>query len=440
MVLKLAFTSVLFTIAVSLLYSESFTYPNTYLSYANISQIRTKTMSSLLTYYMEKPVYIKVKERIYTYTYEDLGVSLDKHLTEKTIYERNRKIVPLNIIEYIHALTSKTLLFPTLSFLKDYHAFMRNTVFDFTETVDEIVVDEQNKALIYHENAQRYKIDGENLSSLLVYNFGKDGAILEPRLIKIENTAKHQYEEQNKKIETVYAKPVLVVLKGGKDATNIRLSSEQLKSILSFELGAGNTIQFKTNSDALRASLEPYISMYDSEHDKTFSLINLKKELSLLASSRFNGERADVVESRIDYVPNSDGTRAKKYIEIDISQQRMYLFENTEVVSTYRISTGKYYPTPTGEFKILNKAVNAFSDIYHVWMPYWMAFYYHPGLNAYFGIHELPYWISNNGQKVQRPRANIGTPSTGGCIALDIDTAKIVYEFSEVNMPVYVYD
>lgn len=141
----------------------------------------------------------------------------------------------------------------------------------------------------------------------------------------------------------------------------------------------------------------------------------------------------------VDEGPNSDGALSKKYIEVDLTQQKMYLFHNGTVKQSYAISSGLDYPTPTGKFIIFNKATNAYSSIYHVWMPYWLGFYVDPKLHASFGIHELPYWYSK-GVKIRRPRENIGSPHTGGCIALDIGKAKEVYMFADIGTPMYIFD
>ena len=111
------------------------------------------------------------------------------------------------------------------------------------------------------------------------------------------------------------------------------------------------------------------------------------------------------------------------------------------MLKSYPISTGLYYPTPVGRFKIMNKALEGYSDIYNVYMPYWMAFYYGwaGGQDAYFGIHELPYWYAD-GERKQRPREFLGSPHTGGCVSLDIGAAKEVYDYSFVGMDVVVYE
>lgn len=147
----------------------------------------------------------------------------------------------------------------------------------------------------------------------------------------------------------------------------------------------------------------------------------------------------DVKQEVLDEGPNSDGRLAHKYIEVDLTQQKMYLFSNGMVKKSYSISSGLDYPTPTGKFVIFNKATNAYSSIYHVWMPYWLGFYVDPELHASFGIHELPYWWSG-GVKMRKPRENIGSPHTGGCIALDIGKGKEVYAFADIGTPMYIFD
>jgi lipoprotein-anchoring transpeptidase ErfK/SrfK len=138
--------------------------------------------------------------------------------------------------------------------------------------------------------------------------------------------------------------------------------------------------------------------------------------------------------------PNTEGEVAEKYIEIDLSQQKMYLWEGGENVAVHRVSSGLYYATPPGHYQILNKANNAYSYIYHVWMPFWMAFSLDPQVNAYLGIHELPYWVDGVGQEIRRPRDFIGSPHTGGCVSLDVGEAELVYNWAEVGTPVWIFE
>jgi len=81
-----------------------------------------------------------------------------------------------------------------------------------------------------------------------------------------------------------------------------------------------------------------------------------------------------------------------------------------------------------------------YSNIYQDWLPWWMGFAYSSELNAYFGIHEQPYKLTTDGQIMQASPQAIGTPSTGGCVALAPGAAEAVYTFADVGTPVYIYN
>jgi hypothetical protein len=198
-------------------------------------------------------------------------------------------------------------------------------------------------------------------------------------------------------------------------------------------------VNFGLNNDLFNDLVAVKINKYNTP-DKKIDLEEIKRNLLLTVRSRFDSNQSGTIIASPALSSNSHGELAPKYIEVDLSQQMMYLFENGKQLANYRISSGLYHPTPTGQFKIMNKAVNAFSDIYHVWMPYWMAFAYDPQLNAYFGIHELPYWISQSGQRISRSQDNVGAPSTGGCVSLGMKDSKTVYDFSDIDMPLYIFD
>ena len=50
-----------------------------------------------------------------------------------------------------------------------------------------------------------------------------------------------------------------------------------------------------------------------------------------------------------------DATSSNKWIDINLSEQRVYMKEGTNTVGSFLISSGKWAPTPTGEFAIWTK-------------------------------------------------------------------------------------
>lgn len=126
-----------------------------------------------------------------------------------------------------------------------------------------------------------------------------------------------------------------------------------------------------------------------------------------------------------------------KFIEVNKSNQRAYLFENGKLVRELVISTGITWETPTGNFKVLNKVPMTISYSRIWYMPWYLPI---GTINGpyYFGFHEIPYQVSYNGMIYSRDPETIGSPATGGCIQLLKGQAKEVYDWADVGMPVYI--
>lgn len=125
-----------------------------------------------------------------------------------------------------------------------------------------------------------------------------------------------------------------------------------------------------------------------------------------------------------------------KYIDIDISQQLLTLFENGKTLGSYLVSTGTYdMPTPYGEFKILNKQDLAYSTKYDLYMPFWMAF-----TTAGHGIHELPFWKYKGGYEYKERESHLGIRVSHGCVRLGVGPAERVYRWADIGTPVVVHE
>lgn len=131
------------------------------------------------------------------------------------------------------------------------------------------------------------------------------------------------------------------------------------------------------------------------------------------------------------YVLGENTVDDSKWIEVDISEQRLYMKENGNTVNSFLVSTGKWFITPTGQWRIwtkLNstrmrggsKALGTFYDLPNV--PYTM--YYDRG----YGIHGA-YWHNNFGQ-----------PMSHGCTNMKPEEAKIVFDWAQVGTRVIVQD
>ncbi len=390
----------------------------------------------------DKPFTLKIQKRMYKLTYKHIGILFDKEATARTAFEGNTAVFPYNFTSYIHSYFSQKMLYPGLIFSQDFVKFAADSRFDFTNQKDEVVIDNANKTLNFQDNEELYRIDAAHLKTLIMFGFGEDNQVFEPRLIRIVHTEKQEtINAQNKKIEEIYAKPVTVLVQDKDQFHSIELKTSDLKKLFDVRYEEGE-VSIIPNVPYIKQTLEDKIDPLISRTEQ-IDMQGITQNVLSIFTSRLKGFESGplVAKTSVKEPTHTNGTLAERYIEISISQQKMYLFNRGSVVGSYVVSTGLYYPTPVGEFTIMNKALEGYSDIFNVYMPYWMAFHYGwaGGQDAYFGIHELPYWYVGDERK-QRPREFLGSPHTGGCVSLDIGAAKEVYDFSYVGMRVVIFE
>lgn len=134
------------------------------------------------------------------------------------------------------------------------------------------------------------------------------------------------------------------------------------------------------------------------------------------------------------------GTKSKsaeKQIRIDLSAQKLYAYEGNKKVMSFSISSGKWFPTPTGEFRVwvkLNYVLmtggsSALGTYYYLPnVPYTM-FFYNDSVPKYkgFSVHGT-YW-----------HHNFGHPMSHGCVNMRTEDAKALYDWASVNIKVIIY-
>lgn len=114
----------------------------------------------------------------------------------------------------------------------------------------------------------------------------------------------------------------------------------------------------------------------------------------------------------------------ERWIQVDLSQQKLTAWEGKRRVYTVKISSGKKStPTPVGRFRIQSKHRTTRMrgrgyDLANV--PY--TLYYHGS----YAIHGA-YW-----------HKRFGTPVSHGCINLPPNRAKLIFNWASVGTPVVV--
>ena len=141
-------------------------------------------------------------------------------------------------------------------------------------------------------------------------------------------------------------------------------------------------------------------------------------------------DSVDVSLEEQDNILGMDGVEDELgWIDIDISEQRVYAMQGESQIREIVVSTGiDRYPTVTGQFQIYVKHLKADMrgvDFGVPWylpdVPYVMYFF------SGYGIHGT-YWHDN-----------FGTPMSHGCINLTIPDAEWLYNFSEVGTRVNIH-
>ena len=105
-------------------------------------------------------------------------------------------------------------------------------------------------------------------------------------------------------------------------------------------------------------------------------------------------------------------TTDERWIEIDLSDQKLYAHEGDKIVYEFLVSSGKWAPTPTGEFRVWiklrytlmhggDKAKHTYYYLPNV--PYTQYFY------KGFGLHGT-YWHNNFGNPMSHGCVNLATP------------------------------
>lgn len=118
---------------------------------------------------------------------------------------------------------------------------------------------------------------------------------------------------------------------------------------------------------------------------------------------------------------------ADKRIEVNLTTQMLYAYQNNQVVMSFPISSGKWHPTPTGTFHIWVKlrytrmTGGEGADAYDLPNVPWVMFFYNDqvGKGEGFSLHGA-YWHNN-----------FGHPMSHGCVNISPENAEKLYNWAD---------
>ena len=154
---------------------------------------------------------------------------------------------------------------------------------------------------------------------------------------------------------------------------------------------------------------------------------NYKINVSVKDSS--GNETSKVVDITIKKRPVKNGSNNAR-IDVYISEQKLYYFENNKLLLTSDVVTGKKDGTPRGHYKIIKKKKDVYlkGDTFLDHVDYWMAF-----IGGLYGIHDAQ-WRSEFGGDIYKKNGS------HGCVNMPIKNMKKLYEKAGVGTAVNIYD
>jgi lipoprotein-anchoring transpeptidase ErfK/SrfK len=132
-----------------------------------------------------------------------------------------------------------------------------------------------------------------------------------------------------------------------------------------------------------------------------------------------------IAPTALPYVQPVASNGGEHWIDVNLSEQRVYAYEGDSIVNSFLVSTGVWQtPTVTGKYHIWIKLLSTTMigpGYYLPNVPYTMYFY------KGYGLHGT-YWHNN-----------FGTPMSHGCVNLRTSDAEWLYNFSAVGTLVNVH-
>ncbi|WJL95001.1 L,D-transpeptidase [Microbacterium sp. ET2] len=140
-----------------------------------------------------------------------------------------------------------------------------------------------------------------------------------------------------------------------------------------------------------------------------------------------------VIELGVTETPFATVALARS-VEVDLSAQRAYLFENGNMVESFTISSGTAAtPTPTGNFTVF--AYTRVQDM--------GALCYNPDAVNSYCTEDVPYitWFAPDiaFHGASNFRSSLGYPQSHGCVNMWDDAARFIYEWTATGTEVSVY-
>ncbi len=395
----------------------------------NLSNLSQNEGTALATAAYNQPVYININNKSFRTDLNELGYTLNQ--------------------DYLSKLTKKCLKFGVLICVPSKTAkFDQTRVFGFNPKKSQKLTQKINNQLLVQKNEPNVDfITGEfwiltekasiQAKSDFAHDLNLQRDFGKKLFIKVKPIEKDNFADQQQLMYEHVAKvnsPLLI--KYGRNP--LYISTEEINTFIT-----KNQTEDITHAKVSINKIAHYLDTLDEKYaTEDIQVVRPEAEEAIARSILYRA--ADTKENTavvlpLQGLPKSRGEKATKYLEVIKSQQRLYRFEDGELVKTYIVSTGIVAETPTGEFKVLGKQKKTISYFGNWWMENYLPIGYMPNGNR-FGFHAIPYHQDSSGAVWSRDPNTMGSPATSGCIQLTQVESLELYEWAKVGMPVFIYE
>lgn len=123
------------------------------------------------------------------------------------------------------------------------------------------------------------------------------------------------------------------------------------------------------------------------------------------------------------------------WIDVNVSEQKVRIYEGDRLIKEMLASTGtEDKPTPLGSFKIQNRGEWFFNPKYQQGAKYWVSF---KDWGVYL-FHSLA--MDENQEIIPEEAAKLGQPASHGCVRLETENARWIYENVPEGTPVEIHE
>jgi hypothetical protein len=141
-----------------------------------------------------------------------------------------------------------------------------------------------------------------------------------------------------------------------------------------------------------------------------------------------NGEDRPIDE------PDKPLSQENLLIDVSISEQKVRIYDNNILKKEWIVSTGRNDSTPLGMFFTQNRGEWFFSDKYQQGAKWWVSF---KDYGVYL-FHSVP--MDRQMNIIVEEQSKLGTPSSHGCVRLEVDAAKWIYDNIPEGTAVYIHN